>query len=134
MNVVFVAGFGPILPDQANGTALYVDTLGLTLEGDPASYLHTERLPGVKHFALWPLTQAAQACFGTDSWPAALPTPQASLEFIVDDVEAATEELRGRGYSLLVEARQEPWGQTVTRLLGPEGLLVGISFSPWLRD
>ena len=134
MNVLFVAGFGPILPNQASGTALYVDTLGLALEGDPAGYLHTERLPGVKHFALWPLAQAAQACFGTDSWPAELPTPQAWLEFDVDDVTAATEELRGCGYTLLVTARQEPWGQTVTRLLGPEGLLVGITFTPWLRD
>jgi hypothetical protein len=27
----------------------------------------------------------------------------------------------------------EPWGQTVTRLLGPEGLLVGITHTPSMR-
>jgi hypothetical protein len=51
----------------------------------------------------------------------------------VDDVGAATAELATLGYSLLVAAREEPWGQTVTRLLGPEGLLVGITFTPWMR-
>jgi hypothetical protein len=29
--------------------------------------------------------------------------------------------------------RKEPWGQTVTRLLGPEGLLVGITHTPSMR-
>ncbi|PLP37801.1 glyoxalase, partial [Klebsiella variicola] len=26
-----------------------------------------------------------------------------------------------------------PWGQTVTRLLSPEGLLAGLTVTPWLR-
>ena len=134
MNVLFVAGFGPILQDQATATALYMETLGLPLEGQNDGYFHTERLSGVKHFALWPLAQAAQSCFGSARWPEHLPTPQAWIEFDVDDVAAATAELRARGYTLLVEARQEPWGQTVTRFLGPEGLLVGITFTPWMRD
>jgi hypothetical protein len=30
-------------------------------------------------------------------------------------------------------ARKEPWGQVVTRLLGPEGLLVGITYTPLIR-
>ena len=29
--------------------------------------------------------------------------------------------------------RKEPWGQTVTRLLSPEGILIGITLTPWLR-
>ena len=120
--------------DRAAGTALYLDTLGLALDSEDGAYFHTERLPGVKHFALWPLAQAAQSCFGSARWPEQLPTPQAWIEFDVDDVAAATAELRARGYTLLVEAREEPWGQTVTRLLGPEGLLVGITFTPLMRD
>ena len=134
MKVLFVAGFGPILHDQAAGTALYVDTLGLPLVGEADGYFHTERLPGVKHFALWPLSQAAQSCFGSATWPASVPIPQAWIEFDVDDLEAATAELKARGYTLLVAARQEPWGQTVTRLLGPDGLLVGVTVTPWMRD
>ena len=41
------------------------------------------RLNGVKHFALWPLTQAAESCFGMDQWPVDLPVPQAWIEFDV---------------------------------------------------
>ena len=40
MKVLFVAGFGPVLRDPAAGTALYIDTLGLPLEGDDG-YFHT---------------------------------------------------------------------------------------------
>ena len=112
---------------------MYVDALGLSLEADDDGYFHTERLPGVKHFALWPLSQAARSCFGTDTWPEGVSVPQAWIEFDVDDVEAATAELADRGYRPLVAARQEPWGQTVTRLLGPEGLLVGVTETPWMR-
>ncbi|HTQ10843.1 MAG TPA: hypothetical protein VMI31_12275, partial [Fimbriimonadaceae bacterium] len=94
---------------------------------------HTGNLNGVKHFALWPLAQAARSCFGSDEWPADVPTPAAWIEFDVRDIESATSELKLLGYRLLVEMRQEPWGQTATRLLSPEGLLVGITCTPSLR-
>ncbi len=133
MKVLFVAGFGPILRDRAAGMALYLDTLGLALDSEDGAYFHTERLPGVKHFALWPLSQAAQSCFGSDTWPAGVPVPQAWIEFDVDDVEVATAELASRGYRLLVAARTEPWGQTVARLQTSEGLILGNSYAPWLH-
>ena len=50
------------------------------------------------------------------------------------DVEAATRELEGRGYKLLVSNRTEPWGQVVSRLISPEGLLVGVTMTPWMRE
>jgi uncharacterized glyoxalase superfamily protein PhnB len=59
--------------------------------------------------------------------------PQLSIEFEVqnaDAVAAAAEELRGKGFALLHEAREEPWGQTVARLLSSEGSIVGISYAP----
>ena len=59
--------------------------------------------------------------------------PQAWPEFDVEDVTSATEELRRRGYRLLVAARREPWVQAVTRFLSPEGLLVGVTHTPWMR-
>jgi hypothetical protein len=133
MKVLFVAGFGPILRDEAATTALYRDTLGLPFKENDG-YFHSEEVPGVKAFALWPLSQAAQSCFGTDTWPEDLPVPQAWLEFDVDDVETATEELAAKGYRLLVRARTEPWGQTVTRLQSPEGMLVGVTVTPWMRE
>jgi hypothetical protein len=79
------------------------------------------------------LDQAALSCFGQESWPGDLPVPQAWLEFDVDNVESATAELESRGYRMLIRNKQEPWGQTVTRLLSPEGLLIGITLTPSMR-
>lgn len=132
MKVLFVAGFAPIPTDLAASRRLYVDGLGLPLEHD--DYPRTEALEGVKHFGLWDLRQAARSCFGTEAWPADVPVPQATIEFEVEDVAAAAEELAAKGHRLLHPARLEPWGQTVARLLGPEGLLVGLSHTPWLRE
>ena len=78
-----------------------------------------------------------QACFGTPEWPDDRPVPQASVEFEVGDpgaVQAAAGELRAGGFTLLHDARTEPWGQTVARLQSPEGTVVGISFAPWMHD
>jgi len=132
MNVLFIVGFGPIVPDMEKARAFYAGTLGLPLVGD-ASYLQTAEVEGAKHFALWPLSAAAQSCFGVDAWPGDVPTPQGWLEFDVDDVAAATVELGAGGYQVLVANKTEPWGQTVSRLLGPDGLLVGITHTPDLR-
>jgi hypothetical protein len=49
-------------------------------------------------------------------------------------VQSGAEELKSRGYNLIHEAKQEPWGQTVARVLSPEGLLIGLSFAPWLHE
>lgn len=133
MNVVFVAGFGPIVREQQVSEAFYAGTLGLAFERD-GEYLHTEHLAGVKTFALWPLSQAAESCFGAKTWPHDLSAPHAWLEFDVEDLPAATAELKAKGYTLLVEAHKEPWGQLVTRLLSPEGLLVGVTYTPSMRD
>jgi len=134
MKILFVAGFGPIVHDQTASSAFYLDALGIAMESDDDAYFHTGELTGVKHFALWPLAHAAQWCFGSDTWPEGLPVPQAWVEFDVDDVAAASAELTARGYTLLVTAKTEPWEQVVTRLLGPEGMLVGLTFTPWMRD
>ncbi len=136
LKVMFVAGFGPIVRDPAVSRALYKDTLGLPLEAmpDDETYLHAEGIAGVRHFALWPLGHAAQSCFGTNEWPSSIPEPTSWLELDVEDVATASAELQRKGYTLLVNNRVEPWGQTVTRLLSPEGILLGITLTPWLRD
>ena len=94
--VLFIAGFGPIDRDVPKSRALYADSLGIPFKQDAGGYLYTGALEGAKHFALWPLSQAAQSCFGTDSWPDNLPVPQAWLEFEVDNVEKATADLESR--------------------------------------
>ncbi len=45
----------------------------------------------------------------------------------------ATRELQAKGLRILVADKEEPWGQRVTRLLGPEGILVGLTVTPSLR-
>jgi hypothetical protein len=101
---------------------------------ETGGYLHTGGLEGAKEFALWPLSQAAQSCFANSSWPSAVPTPQAWLEFDVEDVEKTTADLESRGYRMLIRNKKEPWGQTVSRFLSPEGILVGITYTPWMRQ
>ena len=133
IKVLFIAGFGPIVQNQKASKELYVDNLGLSFKEMDGGYLHTEEIEGTKAFALWPLSQAADSCFGTDTWPEDIPVPQAWLEFEVEDIEAATEEMGKLDYRLLVAARKEPWGQIVTRFLSPEGLLLGIVYTPWMR-
>jgi catechol 2,3-dioxygenase-like lactoylglutathione lyase family enzyme len=138
MEILFVASVAVIAPEPVQSRELYVDALGLPLAAAAGSdYWHSEQIAGTKHFGIWPLTEAAQACLGRAEWPAERPAPQASIEFEVADaaaVHAAAEELEDRGFELLHPVREEPWGQTVARVLSAEGLIVGISFAPSLHS
>ena len=134
IEVLFVAGFGPIVRDPAASRKFYSKALGMRFKEDADGYLYTGGLDGAKHFALWPLAQAAESCFGTMTWPSDVPVPSAWIEFDVENIEEASRELEERGYRLLVAARLEPWEQVVTRFLSPEGILVGITVTPSMRD
>lgn len=135
MKIEFIASVAVITADPQTSRRLYVDAIGLPLEGHD-DYIHSENIGGSKHFGVWPLAQASQACFGSGDWPADRAVPQASIEFEVADAEAVTaaaEELRAGGYELLHSARTEPWGQTVARMLSSEKLIIGISYAPALH-
>lgn len=134
LEVLFIAGFGPIVRDMVASRKLYKDILGISFKEENGGYLHTEALNGAKSFALWPLSQAAQSCFGRDSWPEDVPVPHAWLEFDVVNVERATEIVESQGYQMLLKNKKEPWGQIVSRFIDPEGILVGITFTPWMRE
>ena len=134
VKILFVAGFGPIVRDTSESRKLYGEVLGIRFKEESDGYLHTEALQGAKSFALWPLSQAAQSCFGKGTWPDGIPVPQAWLEFDVDNVEEATGELESRGYRMLIKNKKEPWGQTATRFVSPEGLLVGVTVTPLMRE
>jgi len=134
IKVLFMAGFGPIVRKATASRKLYSQMLGISFKEETGGYLHSEALKGANSFALWPLSQAAQSCFGKDSWPREVPVPQAWLEFDVDNVEKATVELESQGHRMLVKNRKEPWGQTVSRFITPEGLLLGITFTPSMRN
>jgi catechol 2,3-dioxygenase-like lactoylglutathione lyase family enzyme len=136
MNIEFVTSIAVITPDVPASHALYLDALELPLKQLDGDYYASEAIDGCKHFGVWPLTQAAQACFGTPSWPDDVAVPQLSLEFELADAQAVAQgaaELRARGYDLLHDAKVEPWGQTVARVLSPEGAIVGLSYAPSLH-
>lgn len=133
MKILFIAGYGPIVRDTTESRKLYSEMLGIDFKEESGEYLHTEALKGAKSFALWPLPEAAKSCFGKESWPDKIPAPQAWIEFDVDSVEKSTAALESRGTQFLIKNKKEPWGQTVSRFISPEGLLVGITFTPLLR-
>jgi catechol 2,3-dioxygenase-like lactoylglutathione lyase family enzyme len=130
MEVQFVTSVAPIVRDAEVSRSFYADALGLAFEGQEGDYVFTHELEGMNHFGLWPLSEAANACFGTTEWPTEIPAPQASIEFEVADVKAAAAELTAKGHRLIHDARTEPWGQITARLLSPEGLLVAVCYTP----
>jgi hypothetical protein len=137
MKVSFVAGFGPIVRETGVSRAFWGAGLGISFEEADPDYWTNDDLRGVNAFALWPLNQAAASCFGTKAWPEEIPAPQAWIEFDVESPAAVTDaaaELEAAGHRLLRGVREEPWGQITTRLLSPEGLLVGVTYTPWMHD
>jgi catechol 2,3-dioxygenase-like lactoylglutathione lyase family enzyme len=137
MDVLFIASVAVVTADPPQSRQLFIDALGLPLEGEGDGYYSSGNIAGSKHFGVWPLAEAAQSCFGTPEWPAGRVIPQASIEFEVKDADAvatAGDELQRAGYKLVHPPRTEPWGQTVTRLLTEDGLIVGISYIPEFHD
>jgi catechol 2,3-dioxygenase-like lactoylglutathione lyase family enzyme len=137
MDILFVASVAVISPNPALSRRLYVDALGLPLERLGGEYFASEHVGGTKHFGVWPLAEAAEACFGKPEWPADRPVPQTSIEFEVRDGEAVADgaaELAAAGFPLLHGSRTEPWGQVVARLQSAEGVIVGLSYAPWLHE
>jgi hypothetical protein len=102
-------------------------------------YLHTEAVPGAKTYALWPISQAARSCFGKDSWPKDIPTPQAWLEFDVESAEKATAVLESGGYRMLVTNKKEPGDKSSAVSFRRKGYwwvlpLLRITFTPLMRE
>jgi catechol 2,3-dioxygenase-like lactoylglutathione lyase family enzyme len=135
MRVSFLAGLGPLVRDPEASLRFFRDLLGIPLAGD--DYVAADNWEGLRHFGQWTLADAAESIFGTREWPADIPAPQVNLEFDVDSeaaVEDAARDIKAAGYTILSGPKKEPWNQTVVRLLGPEGMLVGITYTPWLHE
>lgn len=136
MKVSFVAGFGPIVREADASLRFWRDGVGIELAEIATDYFGTDDLEGVKAFALWPLSQAAESTFGSPEWPADIPAPQAWLELDVESADAvapAVAELQAAGHRVVRDVTVEPWGQTTSRVISPEGLLIGITFTPWMH-
>jgi hypothetical protein len=105
-----MASMSVVAADPPQSRKLFIDILGLPLEKYEADeYYSSESIPGSKYFGVWPLSQAAGACFGTPKWPAGWVVPRASIEFEVEDAEAvaaAGGELERAGFELLHPAHR----------------------------
>jgi hypothetical protein len=137
MNVLFIASEAVIVADPPQSRKLFIDALGLPLEGEDDGYCSSGSIPGSNHLGVWPLSEAAEACFGTGEWPTDRVVPQASIEFEVEDTEAvatAGDDLQRAGLSCCTQLGESPWGQPVSRLLPEDGLIVGISYAPSFHD
>src|SRR5437764_9917578 len=103
MNVLFIASVAVVAADPPQSRKLFIDALGLPLQGEGDGYYSSGTIGGSNHFGLWPLSQAAEACFGTPEWPTDRVVPQASVEFEVESVDAvaaAGDELQREGFQL----------------------------------
>ena len=141
MDIQMIASFAVITTDAAADRKLFLDAMGLPLHGPgdvPGSdYVFSDAIEGAKHFGVWPLSEAAESCFGTSTWPDTHPVPQASVELEVgspDAVEAAVAELEASGHTMVHGSRTEPWGQVIARLQSSSGVLVGVCFTPWYHE
>ena len=77
-----------------NPVEISTGRLGLPVRTEGGGDYSVIELPGIKHFGLWTLADAARSTFGIDEWPTYIPRPQATLELEVDDVSDAVDELR----------------------------------------
>lgn len=139
MEIKCISGFAVITKRPDASASLYQETLGLPLEryDEFPDYRFMDKFPGSNHFGVWPLYMAAQSCFGQDEWPTSVPEPTASIDFELAEakaVEAAVHEMKAKGQDFIHEAKTEPWGQTVARFISPEGVLVTLSYAPWLHE
>ena len=55
MDILFVAGFSPIVPDPTAGRSFYKDALGLPLREVEGDYIAVDGFEGSKHLGIWPL-------------------------------------------------------------------------------
>ncbi|HWD43089.1 MAG TPA: VOC family protein [Actinomycetota bacterium] len=134
MNILFVASVAVVTADPPKSRKLFMDALGLPLEGQGDGYYSSGSIPGSNHFGVAAVGGGTGMLWHAGmAWPGG---PRASIEFEVentDAVAAAGDELQRAGFELLHPARTEPWGQTVARLLTEDGLIVGISYAPVLH-
>ncbi len=137
MRIRFIGSIGVITRSRSEGRRFFRDALELPLERAEASdFLFSQKLEGSKYFGVWPLTEAARVCFGSKRWPAGHPVPQMFVEFEVGSpasVTKAASELTSKGYTLLHAPRTDPWGQRVVRVQTGDGVIVGISYVPWMH-
>ena len=117
-----MASIGEIVDDMAAAVAFYRDVLGLEVEWNEGTGYATAKVAGAMHFGIWSREAASRIPLGF------------TVEFEVDEVQAAADTLESKGWKVLQAPRTEDWGQTTSRFLSPSGALCGVAETPWARD
>jgi len=55
MEVLFVASVAVVVADPPRSRRLFMDALGLPLDGEGEGYYSSGTIPGSKHLGIWPL-------------------------------------------------------------------------------
>ena len=76
MDILFVAGFSPIVPDPTAGRSFYKDALGLPLREVEGDYIAVDGFEGSKHLGIWPLADAASHVSGLANGPMMFRSPK----------------------------------------------------------
>ena len=128
-----MASIGEIVDDMAAAVAFYRDVLGLEVEWNEGTGYATAKVAGAMHFGIWSRESAAEATLGDKEAASRIPLGF-TVEFEVDEVQAAADTLESKGWKVLQAPRTEDWGQTTSRFLSPSGALCGVAETPWARD
>jgi lactoylglutathione lyase len=98
--------------DMARSTAFYRDTLGLPLKFTS---------PGWTEFNNGGTTLALHKQMGGEAREAPLAAGQATLLFVVDDIQSTYEELKSRGARFSMEPQKQATGRIFAVLHDPDG-------------
>ena len=128
-----MASIGEIVDDMAAAVAFYRDVLGLEVEWNEGTGYATAKVAGAMHFGIWSRESAAEATLGDKEAASRIPLGF-TVEFEVDEVQAASSTLESKGWQVLQAPRTEDWGQTTSRFLSPSGAICGVAETPWARD
>lgn len=107
--------------DLEASAAFYRDVVGLPFKLRDAGY--TEFVTGKTRFGLLERTRASALIrrAPTEGGPAG------EVLFLVDDVDAEAERLRGLGIEFLSGPVDRPWGHRTLHLLDPDGFVVELA-------
>ena len=128
-----MASIGEIVDDMETAVAFYRDVLGLEVEWNEGTGYATAKVAGAMHFGIWSREAAAEATLGDKEAASRIPLGF-TVEFEVDEVQAAADTLESKGWKVLQAPRTEDWGQTTSRFLSPSGALCGVAETPWARE
>ena len=83
MEILFVAGFSPIVPSPIVGRTFYQEALGLPLKTVEGDYLAVDGFEGSKHLGVWPTPRSRVSGLASGPMTYRSPRPASSSKFLM---------------------------------------------------